>query len=55
MTLELLNTELKPEHRQYFGKMKVKLMKQILTDGFNGILHAGWEGDQKMIKEKLIK
>ena len=30
-------------------------MKQILTDGFNGILHAGWEGDQKMIKEKLIK
>ena len=54
MTLELLNTELKPEHRQYFGKIKVKLMKQILTDGFNDILDTGWEGDQKMIKDKLI-
>ena len=29
-------------------------MKQILTDGFNDILDTGWEGDQKMIKDKLI-
>ena len=29
-------------------------MKQILADGFNGILDIGWEGDQMMIKEKLI-
>ena len=29
-------------------------MKQILMDGFSGILDAGQAGDLKMIKEKLI-
>ena len=29
-------------------------MKQILMDGFSGILDIGWVEDQKMMKDKLI-
>ena len=29
-------------------------MKQILMDGFSGILGTDWVKDQKMIKDKLI-
>ena len=31
-----------------------RLIKQILMDGFSGILDTGWVEDQKMMKGKLI-
>ena len=34
--------------------IKVGLMKQILMDGFSGIIHTGQVEDQKMMKDKLL-
>ena len=40
------------EHHQDFGKIRVRLRKKALMDGFSGILVTGQEEDQKMIKDK---
>ena len=42
------------KHRYDFGKIKTKLMKQTLIDGFSGTLDTGWVEDHKMMKDKLI-
>ena len=37
-----------------FGKIKVRLMKETLMDGFGGTLDTGQVEDHKMMKDKLV-
>ena len=54
MMLVSINMVLNVEHPYDFGKIKTRLIKQILMDGFSGTLDTGWVEDQKMMKDKLI-
>ena len=42
------------EHHYDFGKIMDRLILQILTDVFSGILDTGQVGDLQMMRDKLI-
>ena len=52
MMLMLINMVLNVKHCKDFGKIKVRLMKQILMDGFGSILDNGQVEYHKMMKGK---
>ena len=52
--LVLINMVLNVEHGQDFGKIRGRLIEQILMVGFSDTLGTGWVEGLQMMKEKLI-
>ena len=53
MMLVLINIVLNVENHKDFGKIRDRLMKQILMVDLSGILDTGWEEDEKIMRDKL--